>query len=282
MISRVTRAGYPAKMRIFIPPEHIEQKTSIPLNKDKSHYLISVVRCRQAEKLSVIDGKGRLYEAVIAKISKETVFVDIISELKSDIESQFYLVLCQGMLKGENFDMVVQKTTELGVKVIVPIITERCVVKETKKVKRWQKIAEEAAEQCGRPFIPVIYEPVDLMQLFKSCGANSIKGFIFWEEGGCSLSEAIVRIRQRESADIQIERVNAKNIYDDKSNASFINLPAESIFILIGPEGGFTAKEIKYAENCGLIRTTLGRRILRAETAAIASVAIAFNLLEKQ
>ncbi len=280
MISRATRSGFPAKMRIFIPPELVEQKTAIRLNKDKSHYLISVVRCRQGERLSVIDGVGRLYEAVIAQISNGFVFVDIIDELKSDVESGVYLVLCQGMLKGENFDFVVQKTTELGIKEIVPIITERCVVKETRRMKRWQRIAEEAAEQCGRPFIPVIHEPVDFWKFLKSCGLNSMRGFIFWEEGGCSLSDAIRRIRQRKISDIQINKTDAESIALDESTDWFGNLPAESIFILIGPEGGFTYEEVKRAESCGLIRTTLGKRILRAETAAIASVALAFNLMD--
>lgn len=256
-------------MRIHVPHEDIEKKEGIKLAADKSHYLTSVLRCKKGDRISVIDGKGKAYEAVVAEISKKHVFINILCETALDTESALNLILCQGILKGEKMDLVIQKTTELGVKEIIPLITERCIVKETRKVKRWQKITEEAAEQCGRTFIPTIHEPIQFNEFLEGGGIRGtgameywsdekINGFIFWEEGGLPLKEAIQRFLSSP-------------------------IPHHSItplLLLVGPEGGFTSEEVSLAEKHWLIRTTLGKRILRAETAAIVSVALVQFLLE--
>ncbi|RJR07187.1 16S rRNA (uracil(1498)-N(3))-methyltransferase [Candidatus Parcubacteria bacterium] len=242
-------------LRIFVPPEDIVKKEGIKLNADKSHYLISVLRCKKGDAISVIDGKGKAYEAEVAEIAKKHVFINIVRETALDTESPLNLILCQGILKGEKMDLVIQKTAELGIKEIIPLITERCIVKETRKVKRWQKIAEEAAEQCGRTVIPTIHEPVEFRLLFTVHCSQQMNGFIFWEEGGLSLKDAILKLAIHPSA-------------------------YPPIYLFVGPEGGFTAEEVKLSEEHGLIRTTLGKRVLRAETAAIVSVALVQFLLE--
>ncbi len=242
-------------MRIYIPPEDIEKQQGIKLNADKSHYLTFVLRCKRGDRISVVDGKGKACEAEIVEISKKHVFINILSETALDTESALNLILCQGIPKGEKMDMVVQKATELGVKEIIPLITERCVVKETRKVKRWQKIAEEAAEQCGRTIIPTVHEPVEFRLLFTVHCSQQMNGFIFWEEGGLSLKDAISKLAIHPSTH-------------------------SPIHLLVGPEGGFTSEEVKLAEDHGFIRTTLGKRTLRAETAAIVSVALVQFLLE--
>jgi len=240
-------------MTIFIPPEDIQRETQIPLSVDKSHYLISVLRSRAGDIVTVIDGRGKAYSAEIITVSDKKAFVKIVSEIAVDTESSFDLVLCQGILKGEKMDMVIQKTTELGIKEIIPIITERSVVRQTRKTDRWRKIAEEAAEQCGRAVIPVIHEPMEYGKVLSSLPVNH--GFIFWEQGGQPLSEAF-----------------------QKTNSQ--SLVPNPLFLFIGPEGGFTSEEVRLAEDKGLVRTTLGRRILRAETAAIAGVALIQFLFE--
>ncbi|BCB97182.1 ribosomal RNA small subunit methyltransferase E [Dissulfurispira thermophila] len=257
-------------MRIFVPPEDIAKREGIKLNADKSHYLISVLRCKKSDIISVIDGKGKAYEAVISDISKDNVFIDVINEIQPGTESSLNLILCQGILKGEKMNLVIQKTTELGVKEIIPLITERCIVRETRKVKRWQKIAEEAAEQCGRTMIPTVHEPIQFNELFKGevyskfevverWGIGKMNGFIFWEKGGISLKEAVLKI----------------------SPSHLHPFTSSSIHLFVGPEGGFTAEEVRQSEDYGLIRTSLGKRILRAETAAIVSVALVQNIIEQ-
>ncbi len=247
-------------MRIFIPPEDIEKKEGIKLNEDKSHYLISVLRLKKGDTIEIIDGKGKAYEAKISEISKGNVFVNITGEIPSDTESFLNLILCQGILKGEKMDLIIQKTTELGVKKIIPIITERCLVKETRKIKRWRKIAEEAAEQCGRTVIPTVHEPVQFGSLFTVHCSQQMDGFIFWEEGGLPLKDAIQRLL----------------------SYTTLHHPNTPILLFIGPEGGLTFEEVQLAEKHGLIRTSLGKRILRAETAAIASVTLVQFLLEEK
>ncbi len=261
-------------MRIFVPPEDIAKKERVRLSADKANYLISVLRRKKGDRVTIIDGKGKGYEAEIAEIAKKHIFINILHETPVDTESAINIILCQGILKGEKMDSVIQKTTELGVKEIIPIITERCIVKETRKVKRWRKIAEEAAEQCGRTVIPKVHEPLEyrnalcvMLDEHKKFLLThnelpitdyGLRGFIFWEEGGILLKDAILKIS---SSPIR----------------SFSDSP---IHLFIGPEGGFTSEEIKFAEGHGLIRTTLGKRIFRAETAAIVSLALVQFLLE--
>lgn len=242
-------------MRIFVPPEDIVKKEGIKLNADKSHYLISVLRSKKGDRMEIIDGKGKAYRAEVVEISRGNVFVDITGEISADTESVLNLIICQGILKGEKMDLVIQKATELGVKEIFPIITERCLVRETRKTKRWQKIAEEAAEQCGRTMVPVIHEPVEFGSWFIAHSSKQMNGFVFWEEGGLPLSETISRLPVH----------------------TFTDSP---IYLFIGPEGGFIAEEVKLAEEHGLIRTTLGKRTLRAETAAIVAIALVQSMIE--
>lgn len=248
------RYQMPSYTKIFIPPESIEKRTCIKIPIDKSHYITSVLRHKKGDLISVIDGKGNVYEAIISNIKKRQVFIDIIKMLYLESEPTLNLILCQGILKGEKMDIVVQKATELGINAIFPVTTERCLVKETRKTNRWRKIAEESVEQCGRTIIPTIHEPVEF-GTFMSHYA-SLKGFIFWEEGRKPLKEAVKKIE----------------LEDLKS----------PLYLFIGPEGGLTYEEVKTAEGKGLIRATLGKRILRAETAAIVSIALVQFIMENQ
>ncbi|NTU42869.1 MAG: 16S rRNA (uracil(1498)-N(3))-methyltransferase, partial [Nitrospirales bacterium] len=204
----------------------------------------------------------------VSAVMKRDVFVDILEEKEMETELPFHLTLCQGILKGDKMDLVIQKVTELGVGEILPVITERSVVRETRKIARWQKIAEEATEQCGRTVIPVVHEPVELGRLLEGQNKlgsrvqgpdnphHALRGLVFWEGGGLHLRDAISTVMPPSLQD---------------SNVPF--------FILIGPEGGLTLQEVQAAEEKGFVRASLGSRILRAETAAIISVSLVQFLL---
>ncbi|MBF0327605.1 MAG: 16S rRNA (uracil(1498)-N(3))-methyltransferase [Nitrospirae bacterium] len=235
-------------MRIYVPLDKISLNSAITLDQEKSHYLTSVMRCAVGDYLTVINGKGKAYDAEITSILKKDVSILIKSELPNDSESAISIVLCQAILKGSKMDMVIQKAVELGVKKIIPLISERCLVKDTRKTPRWNKIAEEAAEQCGRAYIPEVSEPKLLSDFLNE--SEKLTGLIFWEQGGAPIQ---------------------KNLSGFSAN---------ELYIVIGPEGGFSVYEVLEAEKHGLIRTTLGKRILKADTAAIASLAIIQNLLE--
>jgi 16S rRNA (uracil1498-N3)-methyltransferase len=245
-------------MRIFIPPEDIKDKQRVKVSPEKSRYLLTVLRSKVGDVVELIDGAGRTYEAVIDTITKGDVFLAVTREIMVNNESPVRLVLCQGILKGEKMDLVIQKATELGVHQIVPLITERSIVKETRKVSRWRKITEESAEQCGRAVVPTVHEPVELSLLFMAHSSLPLKGLIFWEKGGAPVDGAFSSLPFPQG----------------------FRITDPPVHLFIGPEGGFTSEEVEHAEERGLVRATLGRRILRAETAAIVSVALVQFFIE--
>jgi 16S rRNA (uracil1498-N3)-methyltransferase len=160
------------------------------------------------------------------------------------------LILAQALLKGEKMDWVIQKATELGVGCIVPVHTTHGVVKiQQDRAKhqraRWQKIALEAAQQSERRTIPTIAEPTDLPHLFASYSSATTKAILSERTGAASLT--------------------AMPLPSD---------PEQSIVVLIGPEGGWSQEELRLAQEHGYRSLTLGARILRAETAAIAAISV--------
>lgn len=249
-------------MRIYLPPEEIAKGGEINLPPDKSHYLLSVLRVKKGQDVTVINGAGMVFGAVVTGTSKHAVTIAIAGEGKDGrgAETDLRIVLCQGILKGEKMDVVLQKTTELGISEFSPVITERCLVRETRKVGRWRKIAEEAVEQCGGAVIPRIHEP----RLFGTVvrqGGPVLKGLIFRPESGRDFPGAFDGLLPGPP--------------DAEPAGDGIGRTAPGlVHLLVGPEGGFTEREVLRAEECGLVATSLGRRVLRAETAAIVAVAL--------
>jgi 16S rRNA (uracil1498-N3)-methyltransferase len=230
-------------LRIYLSNAH-SANNQISITADKARYLASVLRCKEGDALVIFNGAGDCFRTKISKVGKKEVIADILEKFPCDTESPVKITLVQSLLKGEKMDLVIQKTTELGVREIVTVVTERSQLRETRKTARWQKIAEEASRQSGRTIIPVVHEPVSFQNIFTG---NDLKGFIFYEEEGVRLSYSV---------------------------SSFIPRPS-SLFIVVGPEGGFTKEEVEQAGEKGLVAASLGKRILRAETAAIAAVTLA-------
>ena len=255
-------------MRIILPKELIKSG-EVTISGEKARYLISVLRCSAGDELQVFDGEGSLYKSKITGIENKKVIIDLLEQISLNAESPLNLTLVQGILKGEKMDVVVQKATELGVKEIIPAITERSQIRHTRKVDRWRKIAEEASKQSGRTMIPVVHEPMEFNSLFTVHHSLPLRGLIFWEEGGLSLEEAIQKVTIQD----------ARYTMQDKKNHASCILHPESFYLLVGPEGGFTKGEADIAASKGLITVSLGKRILRAETAAISAVALIQFLL---
>ncbi|MFA4830009.1 MAG: 16S rRNA (uracil(1498)-N(3))-methyltransferase [Thermodesulfovibrionales bacterium] len=250
-------------MRIILPKEQIKGQR-ITISGEKARYLISVLRCNAGDELQVFDGEGSFYKSRISGIDNKEVKIDLLEKIPFDTESPLNLILIQGILKGDKMDWVIQKATELGVKEIIPAITERGQIRETRKAARWRKIAEEASRQSGRSMVPAVREPVEFSSLLMADSSMALRGFIFWEEGGLPLKGAIQKIKMHDAR---------YTIQDKKNHESCIMNPA-SFYVAIGPEGGFTKEEVRLAESRGLIATSLGKRILRAETAAISAVTL--------
>ncbi|MDH4233404.1 MAG: 16S rRNA (uracil(1498)-N(3))-methyltransferase, partial [Nitrospirota bacterium] len=218
--------------RIFIQDSALLQRPLV-VRDEKAHYLFSVLRCKPGDCLIVTNEKGKSYTAQILTASRKEVTADITGDSVINTESTLNITLIQGLLKGEKMDFVIQKTTELGVNAIVPVITERSQIRETRKLPRWKKIAEEASRQCGRNVVPEILSPFAFEDIFNFPGLQEREGIIFWEKGGQRLSAVTGRLRN-----------------------------ADRLSLFIGPEGGFSDKEVNTAVAHGICTATLGNRIL--------------------
>lgn len=202
------------------------------------------LRMKVGEQLTVCDTMGTDYACEIERIQEDTVYLKILNRTENTSEPEIKVTLFQCIPKGDKLDYVVQKAVELGVHEIVPVLSSRCVSRPdaksmAKKCQRLQKIADEAAKQSGRGILPKISEMIS----FKECCEklkNFDKSIIFYELGGAPL----------------------KDIVKD----------SQSYAMLIGSEGGFSVDEVDLATQSGAVSATLGKRILRTETAPIAAL----------
>lgn len=236
--------------KFFVPKENILKDRIMISGEDVSH-IKRVLRMNTGDKLTLCDGKGINYEAVIDKITDGEIECRVICANKSETEANIEVTLFQGIPKAAKTDYIIQKTTELGVARIVPVAMSRCVAKienakdAAKKRQRWQKIAEEAAKQSGRGIIPAVDMPV-------------------------SFDEAIDELLQNDIyfAPYECEEQNSlKSVLTSKGGVKRIGF-------LIGPEGGFDLKEIEKLRQKSIPTVTLGKRILRTETAGEAVLAM--------
>ena len=245
------------RRRFFAPPAAFAADTkSLALTVDETRHLRDVLRLRTGDEIYVFDGAGREFQCVVETIGKNSTDVRVVSEVEpASPESPLNLTLAIALLKGEKFDLVIQKATELGIKRIIPLDTDRSDVRlsderEQKRVTRWRRIALEAAKQAGRAFVPEVTLPLSLNSLLTSGleGEDllTVTRLMFSERNGRSLA--------------------------GPSN-DFAESPAH-IIAVVGPEGGWTDEELNLGRDAGWEIVTLGGRTLRAETAAIAVVAL--------
>ena len=236
--------------RLYLQNTHLQQGECITLPSDASHYIARVLRAKIGDVLHIFNGNSpHEYISEIMEINKKSVLVKINSINKVENESPLSIHIGQALVKGDKLDTIIQKSTELGVKALTPLITERCDYKLTKermlkKCQHWQKIAISAAEQSGRVFPMQINEPCTLQAWFEQKHQHCL-------------------------------------ILDPYSKICLPSLKLQSpdqISITIGPEGGFTAQEIQIARNNNATAIQLGPRVLRTETAPIAMTAILQSL----
>lgn len=215
--------------------------------EDEKH-IKTVLRAKEGEEVTLCDGEGMDYQCRIASLERG-VLLDILSKEVCETEPKTKITLYQGLPKADKMELIIQKCVELGIDRIVAVSTERAIVKldkkETKKLERWQKIAEAAAKQSGRGKIPEIGQQV------------------------LKFKDAVAEAKTLDGAIIPYEKEQETGI------RQFVqNFQGESIGIFIGPEGGFSEEEIALAQENGVTPITLGKRILRTETAGMTTVAI--------
>ena len=223
----------------------LQSDALIRLESEASHHLARVLRAEINDELTIFNGEGGEYAAVITAIDKKNVTVKIKEYSAREAESALELYLLQGISRGEKMDYTIQKAVELGVTKILPLFTERSTVKldaerREKRWQHWQSIAIGACEQSGRNRVPEILMPV-------------------------SFSKGLASI----TADWRL-------VLSPKAERKLNEIPigkSQRVILLIGPEGGLSELELEEASRCGFLSLNLGPRILRTETAAVAAIA---------
>jgi 16S rRNA (uracil1498-N3)-methyltransferase len=218
----------------------------VTITKHQAHYLRRVLRLKPGDSVVIFNGAGDERHATVDTLSRDHAILRLVAELEPLPESPLQVALVQSLVKNDAMDMIVQKATELGVHSLIPVSTEFSVIRldkdrVTRRVEHWKKIAAGACEQSGRHRPPVIYEPQALASGLTQIPANHLK-LVLQPRG----------IQEQPAAQLPVER------------------PA-GVAVLIGPEGGLSERDIQDAGRAGFTRITLGARILRAETAALAA-----------
>lgn len=224
----------------------------IPLDEQQAHHFAVVLRMKNDEVIRVVDGEGKIYLAKIKFINNQIQAI-CFEQLEVSAERVHSVTLLMGLIKKEKWDFCLQKSTELGVTRIIPFESARTIVKakeekSDKKLERWQKIMQEAAQQCKRDLVPEIVAPISLKEADQY---KSDINFVAYESSA----------------------LNGKKLRD------CLQLTG-SVTIVIGPEGGFDESEINYLNQYGYECITLGKRILRAETAALYALSAIDALIE--
>ncbi|MBP5426850.1 MAG: 16S rRNA (uracil(1498)-N(3))-methyltransferase [Clostridiales bacterium] len=229
--------------KFFVDKSDIKNN-NIYIRGDSVNHIKNVLRLTIGDTLTVCDGDGYDYLAVISKEPSDCIEARVLSISDSNTEPSVDITLYQGVPKGSKMDLIIQKNVELGVKRIVPVICERTIVKldkrdVQKKIDRWNKIAVAAAKQSGRGIIPSVHDPVLLV-------------------------DAITMAKKSDLSLIPYEKEKERKLKDVLKAQS-----VKDVSVFIGPEGGFSEEEISIAVENGVLPVTLGNRIFRTETASI-------------
>lgn len=238
-------------MHRFFLPTVSPGVPEFPLSPGDTGKICQVLRLRPGTEILLWDNAGREYRARITRIAGRLVYVQVVTEWENSRESPLPVVLVQGIPKGDKMDLVIQKATELGVWEVCPVLTERTVVqvpleRRHSRLQRWQAIAREAARQSGRQRIPVISEIISLSAFWERPAPGSCK-LVCWEQEGRGLKDYL---------------------------RSSLPPPDGSVYLFIGPEGGFSQAEVARGLEQGAVTVSLGRRILRTETAGLVGLSL--------
>ena len=235
--------------RFHVRPEAI-RGSRVRLDPEEVHHIHRVRRLGPGDVVELLDGAGNHYQVRLESVTAEGMEGIILTSSRSSSESPLACTLVQAVPKGEKMEWIIQKATELGVVRIVPLLTARTVVqlsppRASGKLRRWQRVAREAAKQAGRGVIPAIERPVSLAEFLRAPGPADV-ALCLWEGAREPLGRLLDQARG----------------------------PVRAVTLLVGPEGGWAAAEVAQIRAHGILTTGLGPRILRTESAAIAGLAL--------
>lgn len=246
--------------RFFVEPHQIEEEAHrIHITGTDVNHIKNVLRMKTGEDVWISDGGEKEYHCQIEDLEEDEVLLHILYAQEPEYELPNRIYLFQGLPKADKMELIIQKAVELGAFAVIPVETRRCVVKldakkASKKVTRWQQIAESAAKQSKRMLIPQVHEVMTYKQALEFASSLDIK---------------------------LIPYELAKGMKETREILSGIK-PGQSIGIFIGPEGGFEESEVALALEKGAHAITLGRRILRTETAGLAILSVLMFQLENE
>lgn len=225
----------------YIDKSDITENTAVITGEEAQH-ISRVLRMKKGDNVTLCDGEGMFYEAVLSDFSDKTVVADILSKRVAETEPSVKVTVFQGVPKNPKLETIIQKLTEIGAVRLVPVDTKRAVAKLDKenKVDRLRKIAREAAKQSKRGIVPEVLSPVSFNDAVKMAAEADLALIPYEEEREMSLKKALSG-----------------------------KIP-KTVSVMIGPEGGFDGEEIRLAKENGITSVTLGKRILRTETAPLA------------
>lgn len=241
----------------FVTPQQISGD-KIRIEGGDVNHMKNVLRMKLHEKAEISDGESRTYLCEVEAYEEDVAVLHILEEMEADTEPASKLYLFQGLPKSDKMELIVQKAVELGVYQVIPVAMKRSVVrlddkKAAKKADRWNSIAESAAKQAGRSRIPEVTMPLSYNEALKMAEELDVTLLPYELAGGMEVTREVIR---------QIKS-------------------GQSVGIFIGPEGGFEPEEVDAAVSMGVKVITLGRRILRTETAGLATLAVLMFELEQ-
>lgn len=246
--------------RYFVDPWEIKDDTILISDEDDIKHIARVLRLKAGDRLEVSDKEKFEYEGEITGIHPDEITVKILNKQKFSREPRIKVTLYQGLPKHGKMEVIVQKSVELGVHSIVPMYTERTVIsgrqKNDKKSERWNRISMEAAKQCKRGIIPEVKESIDFHAMIKELGKHDTVIFPYENESMVTIKDVL---RKRGPEDLWIDR---------------------DLALIIGPEGGFSNEEASLIVKNGGVSVSLGKTILRTETAGPAALAMLSYELE--
>ena len=260
-------------MQHFFINENQKENDTIKIVGNDVNHIKNVLRCKINEKLEIsILGTEERYLVEILELNNENIICKIVEKIEEDFESDININIIQALPKSDKMELIIQKCTELGVKEITPLELERCIVKLSgkdvnKKLERWQIIAETAAKQCRRSIIPKINNLYNIKNIEEIIKKNDLVILAYENETENSLKDVINELKFKNlQQEISFAAINNfKNINKEAEKNDTI-----SIGIIIGPEGGLGEKEVEALKKLGVKSVSLGKRILRTETVAIA------------
>lgn len=247
--------------KFFVKQEQIQENKIIIKGQDVNH-IKKVLRTQIGEELHICNSEnGENFLCDIEKIENENIVCQIKQKIEENVEANVEVTILQGLPKADKMELVIQKSVELGAYAITPIEMKRCVVKlnekdKTKKIERWQKIAEVAAKQSGRNRIPQINPIQNIKNVCNLCQNYDIVIVAYENEKENKLRQELEKLKNKQAEHLKIA-------------------------VLIGPEGGIDEKEIAQLEESGARIVTLGNRILRTETVALNMLSIIMYELER-